>query len=134
MDVHTKARRSYNMSRIKNSDTKPELIVRKLCHSMGYRFRLHQKSLSGRPDLVFARHRVVMFVNGCFWHRHKCKYGARLPKTNTEFWQNKLDGNKIRDHRNWRRLRAQGWRVAVIWECQTRDQNRLLTQLHRIFS
>ena len=119
-DVHSKAQRSFNMSRIRGKDTKPEMIVRSLVHQMGYRFRLHRKDLPGRPDLVLPRHRKIIFVHGCFWHMHRCRYGRVVPKTNTQFWQDKRRGNVERDRRNAAALRKAGWQVLTIWECWTR--------------
>jgi DNA mismatch endonuclease, patch repair protein len=131
-DVHSPEQRSFNMSRIRSRDTKPEMIVRSLVHQMGYRFRLHKKGLPGTPDLVLAAHRKVIFVHGCFWHMHRCRYGKVSPATNTEFWQNKRGGNVTRDQRNRRQLRAAGWSVLVIWECWTRDiEGQLLPRLQR---
>ena len=121
------------MSKIKGKDTKPELLVRRLTHRLGYRYRLHRKSLPGRPDLVFGPRRKVIFVHGCFWHRHEdsdCKL-ARLPKSRLDFWLPKLEANKERDERNIFELRKLGWDVLVIWECQTRNEDemeRLVTQ------
>ena len=110
-----------DMSRIHSKDTQPELRVRSLLHRMGFRFRLHRKDLPGSPDIVLPKHGLVIFVHGCFWHRHeKCK-GASQPKTHMEFWQAKLERNMRRDQINERRLVALGWRVLTIWECQTRD-------------
>lgn len=120
-DVHSKAQRSFNMSRIRGKDTKPELIVRSLVHQLGYRFRLHRRDLPGRPDLVLPRHRKVIFVHGCYWHRHRCRYGRVRAKTNAEFWNAKLQANVERDRRNIRKLRKDDWSVLVIWECWTRD-------------
>jgi DNA mismatch endonuclease (patch repair protein) len=111
------------MSLIRHKDTKPELRVRRLFHAAGLRYRLHDKRLPGRPDIVFSSRRIVVFVHGCFWHRHPdraCKL-ARLPKTRLDFWLPKLDGNARRDARNIEALEADGWRVVVVWECQTRD-------------
>ncbi len=119
-DVHTPEQRSFNMSRIRNRDTKPEKVVRSLAHSMGYRFRLHRKDLPGRPDLVFPARRKVIFVHGCFFHMHTCRYGMVTPRTNAEFWQNKRLSNVERDKRNIAALEQAGWQVLVIWECQTR--------------
>ena len=131
-DVHSPEQRSFNMSRIRSRDTKPEMIVRSLVHQMGYRFRLHVKGLPGTPDLVLASHRKVIFVHGCFWHMHRCRYGRVTPATNTEFWQNKRGGNVTRDQRNRRLLKAAGWSVLVIWECWTRDiEGQLLPRLQR---
>lgn len=106
------------MSGIKGTNTRPELIVRQYLHSQGFRYRLHVKELPGRPDLVFSRFRTVVFVHGCFWHQHKgCKY-ATMPATNPEFWSQKLQANCARDMLNEEKLRALGWKVLVIWECQ----------------
>ena len=129
-DVHSKAQLSFNMSRIRGKDTKPEMIVRSLVHQMGFRFRLHRKDLPGKPDLVLPRHNKVIFVHGCFWHMHWCRYGRVVPKTNTEFWQNKRIGNVERDRRNIRKLRRVGWKTLVIWECWTRDvENKVIPRL-----
>ena len=108
------------MGRIRGRDTKPELIVRRIVHRLGFRYRLHRKDLPGRPDIVIAKHRAVIFVHGCFWHRHPgCKY-AYTPKTRVEFWSNKLDGNVARDKRNEIALSECGWRTMVVWECETK--------------
>lgn len=120
MDVLTPEQRKLNMSRIRNKDTRPEIIVRSLVHGLGYRFRLHVKSLLGKPDLVFASQRKIIFVHGCYWHMHKCKYGRVTPKTNAEFWQNKRSGNVERDRKNLALLRKDGWQVFVVWECWLR--------------
>lgn len=121
VDVHSPQQRSYNMSRIRGKDTRPEMIVRSLVHQMGFRFRLHRKDLPGKPDLVLPRHERVIFVHGCFWHMHRCRYGRVTPKTNAEFWQAKREGNVARDRRNRRKLKAAGWQVLTIWECWTKD-------------
>ena len=118
VDVHTKQQRSYNMSRIKGKDTKPEMVIRSLVHRLGYRFRLHRKDLPGKPDLVLPRHKKVIFVHGCYWHLHNCKYGRVAPKTNAIFWKDKREGNKERDRKNIAALKKLGWGVLVIWECQ----------------
>ena len=108
------------MSRIRGKDTKPELLVRRLVHRMGYRFRLHRPDLPGKPDLVFAGRRKVIFVHGCFWHRHsECSKGRSFPSSSQEFWRSKLDGNVTRDRLSVRALEELGWRALVIWECQT---------------
>ncbi|MDG1897867.1 MAG: DNA mismatch endonuclease Vsr [Fuerstiella sp.] len=120
-DVHSPEQRSYNMSRIRNKDTKPELIVRSLVHQMGCRFRLHCKDLPGKPDLVLPRHRKIIFVHGCFWHMHRCRYGRVTPKTNAEFWLEKRTANVERDRRIPKQLRRAGWQTLVIWECWTRE-------------
>ncbi len=131
VDVLTKKQRSFNMSRIRGKDTKPEIIVRKIVHRLGYRFRLHQRNLPGCPDIVLARHRKVIFVHGCFWHMHKCRYGKVKPATNAKFWQSKREGNVARDKRNLRKLRKEGWKVLVIWECQTRNIDKLTEKLQK---
>ena len=118
-DRLTKACRSWNMSCIRGKDTKPELVVRSLLHRMGYRFRLHGKGLPGRPDIVLARHRAVVFVHGCFWHRHRGCKNCTTPTSNREFWVKKLEGNAARDRLSHRALVRLGWRVAFVWECET---------------
>lgn len=117
-DVLTTDQRRYCMSRIRGKDTKPELVVRRMVHALGYRYRLHRRDLPGCPDLVFPSRRKVVFVHGCFWHRHRCKYGQVNPATRPEFWERKLAGNKVRDARNRRELRRLGWQVLIVWECQ----------------
>jgi len=102
------------------------MIVRSLVHQMGFRYRLHQKGLPGTPDLVLPAHRKMIFVHGCFWHMHCCRYGKVKPATNAEFWSNKRRGNVIRDRRNRRRLRTAGWSILVVWECWTKDIDRKL--------
>ena len=122
MDSFNSAHRSWNMSRIKSRDTSPELKVRSILHRMGYRFRLHRKDLPGKPDIVLPKYRAVIFVHGCFWHRHfDCKY-AYTPKSNIEFWEKKFSKNIERDLRNKRLLQEQGWSVIVVWECQVNKQ------------
>ena len=115
--------RSRNMSRIRSINTKAELIVRQAAHALGYRFRLYRKELPGRPDLVFPSRRVVLFVNGCFWHRHARCRRAATPKSRTDFWRNKFRRTVERDQRVAEALTALGWRVSVIWECQTLRRN-----------
>lgn len=129
-DVHNRQQRSFNMSRIRGADTKPERIVRSLVHQLGFRFRLHRRDLPGCPDLVLPAHRRIIFVHGCFWHMHRCRYGRVTPATNAEFWEAKRRGNVERDRRNLVRLRRDGWRVLVVWECWTRDiEGKLLPRL-----
>ena len=119
-DIVDSKRRSAMMARVRSRDTVPELAVRRIAHGMGLRFRLHRKDLPGRPDLVFPRHRVVVFVHGCFWHRHDgCRY-ASTPKSRISFWTKKLAANVHRDARQQAALRALGWRVLIIWECESR--------------
>ncbi|MFM9865606.1 MAG: very short patch repair endonuclease [Micropepsaceae bacterium] len=120
-DKLTKARRSRNMAAIRSKDMKPERIVRSLVHKLGYRFRLHRKDLPGKPDLVFPAKRKVIFVHGCFWHQHSKKScaDARLPKSNTSYWHQKLAANVARDRKAQTQLRQTGWAVLTIWECET---------------
>jgi DNA mismatch endonuclease (patch repair protein) len=133
MDTISRTRRSWNMSRIKGKDTSPELIVRSVLHSMGYRFRLHVKTLPGRPDVVLPKWRTVIFVHGCFWHRHEgCKF-AYTPKSRLEFWLKKFDENVKRDAMQRAKLKAAGWKVRVVWECQTGDREALRKRLARMF-
>ena len=124
-DVHNKEQRSRNMAAIKSKNTKPEIRVRSLLHSLGYRFRLHKKVLPGKPDIVLAKHRLAIFVHGCFWHCHKCRYGRVTPATRPEFWAAKRGGNVARDKMKKKALEKLGWRVSTIWECQTRDDETL---------
>ena len=122
-DVHSKKTRSYNMSKISGKNTKPEILVRRYLHSKGFRFRLHSKSLIGKPDIVLPKYRTVVFVHGCFWHSHQgCKY-FKLPKTRTEFWANKLAQNKIRDIQVAKALTGSGWNVYEVWECELKAHN-----------
>ena len=128
-DVHSPAQRSFNMSRIRGRDTHPELVVRRILHAAGLRYRLHGKALPGKPDLVFASARAVVFVHGCFWHMHDCKYGKPAPATNKTFWAEKRRGNVDRDLRNRAQLEHEGWKVFEVWECDTRDPETLQTKL-----
>jgi DNA mismatch endonuclease, patch repair protein len=121
MDTLTKAERSARMSMIKRRDSKVEVQVRRLIHSLGYRFRLHDSGLPGTPDLVFSARRKVVFVHGCFWHRHNRCELARLPKSRLDFWVPKLEANRLRDIRHRAALTRMGWRSLVIWECEMRD-------------
>lgn len=111
------------MSKIKSTDTKPELLVRKYLFSRGLRYRLHDNRLPGKPDLVFPKFKTAVFVNGCFWHRHNCKF-ATTPKTNTEFWKKKFEKNIFRDQKNYSLLREEGWEVIVVWECELRKDSK----------
>ena len=129
MDVLTKQQRQRNMRAIRGRDTRPEMFVRRLVHSMGYRYRLHGRGLPGRPDLVFASRKKVLFVHGCFWHRHRCKYGRVVPATRRRFWLEKLQKNVVRDRRVRRQLRALGWESLTIWECQLKQQDRLSNRM-----
>ncbi len=128
-DVHTSEQRSRNMAAIRSKDTKPEMIVRRIVHRLGFRFRLHRRDLPGTPDLVFPRLRKVINVHGCYWHMHTCRWGCVTPKTNAEFWLSKRTGNTKRDRRNARALRRDGWQVLTVWECQLKNRDRLVTRL-----
>jgi DNA mismatch endonuclease (patch repair protein) len=119
MDTLSRQERSQRMSLVRSKDTKPEKRVRHLVYALGYRYRLHYKHLPGCPDLVFPSRRAAIFVHGCFWHQHWCDMGNRMPKSRLSFWRPKLEGNKKRDANFCRQLRRVGWRVLVIWECQT---------------
>ena len=123
--------RSYNMSRIRSRDTTPELAVRSMIHRLGYRFRLHGAELPGKPDIVLARHRKIVFVHGCFWHAHGCRVGGTGPKSNRAYWRPKLVRNKQRDRMHVAALRRQGWRVLIVWECWTRNPKTLERRLRR---
>ena len=130
MDVLARVQRSRNMAAIRGKDTRPERSIRRLLHTMGYRYVLHDRRLPGRPDLVFPRRRKVIFVHGCFWHmHHECKYGRVVPATNAEFWHKKRVGNVDRDARAMRALAAQGWHALVTWECEIRDIDSLARRL-----
>ena len=122
-------RRSENMRRIKSKGMKPELIVRTMVHRMGYRYRLHTRDLPGKPDLVFRPRKKIIDVRGCFWHRHRGCREAHLPKSRTDYWFPKLARNAERDKANCKQLRALGWRVLVVWECEVDDAKRLSTKL-----
>lgn len=124
MDIKSPQARSYNMSQIKSKDTKPEEIVRKFLFSKGYRYRKNDKRYPGKPDIVLPKYRCVIFVNGCFWHKHEgCKYFV-WPKSNSDFWKAKINANIERDKLNYASLTQQGWNIITIWECQLRPTNR----------
>lgn len=132
-DIVSSEHRSRIMSMIKGKNTKPEMIVRSVCHELGLRFRLHRKDLPGKPDLVFPKHRLCIFVHGCFWHRHPdCKY-AYTPKSRIEFWLPKLDKNVERDLHAQKTLLSLGWRVLVIWECDTKNRDFLRKEIQKTF-
>ena len=120
---------SERMARIRKTNTKPELVVRRLLHRLGYRFRLYSKDLPGSPDIVFSRRQKVIFVHGCFWHRHNCSLGLRTPKANQHYWVPKLARNKERDSLTLRRLAELGWDVEIVWECEVADIDALATRL-----
>ncbi len=136
MDVHDKNTRSYNMSRIRNKDTKPEMLVRKFLHSQGFRYRLHVKDLPGKPDIVLPKYKTVIFINGCFWHGHDgCKYFV-APKTRTEWWLSKINKNKMNDIENNNKLINLGWKIITVFECQLKPQKQeksllmIINELH----
>lgn len=134
-DKISKERRSWNMSRIKGKDTSPERIVRSILHRLRFRFRLHGQNLPGRPDIVLPKYRTVVFVNGCFWHCHRRCKKAAVPKTRSAWWRRKLEGNVARDSLKKQALRKLGWRVLVVWECETKNvktSQRLQRRLARI--
>lgn len=128
VDNRTPESRSALMARIGSKNTAPELTVRRLLHGLGYRFRLHRRDLPGTPDIVLPSRRKAIFVHGCFWHGHGCRIG-KPPKSRSEFWGPKLDRNKARDEENCEALRREGWDVAVVWQCETKDKEALVGQL-----
>lgn len=133
MDTLTPEERSQRMSLVRGKDTKPELTVRRLVHGMGYRYRLHGKGLPGKPDMVFGRRRKVIFIHGCFWHRHpnpNCRL-ARMPKSRLDFWRTKLEHNRKRDRENQDRLRKLGWDCFVIWECELKNRDAIAKRVRR---
>jgi DNA mismatch endonuclease (patch repair protein) len=130
-DVFTMEKRSWIMSRVKGLDTKPELLVRSFVHRMGFRFRVHRRDLPGKPDIVMPRHGKVIFVHGCFWHGHTRCPRSKRPTTNMSFWNRKLDRNIKRDKLCRRKLCSMGWKVLVIWQCETRRPEKLLGKLER---
>jgi DNA mismatch endonuclease (patch repair protein) len=132
-DVHTPEIRSRNMAAIRSRDTKPEIAVRRIVHRLGYRFRLTSR-LPGRPDLVLPRHRKVIFVHGCFWHMHDCRFGRVVPRTRSEFWTAKRLSNVERDRRALRELEEHGWEVLIIWECSLKNPIAVTSQLIRFLT
>jgi DNA mismatch endonuclease, patch repair protein len=141
-DVHDKKTRSFNMSQIRSSNTKPELLVRKFLHANGFRYSLHKKTLPGKPDIALPKHKTVIFVHGCFWHGHSnlsgrpagCKYFV-VPKTRTKWWLNKIAANKANDEKAVKELRKKGWKVITVWECKlkpTKAQKTLSSLLSKI--
>ncbi|MPS68789.1 MAG: DNA mismatch endonuclease Vsr [Novosphingobium sp.] len=135
-DTLTAPERATRMALIRSRDTKPEMIVRRLLHSLGFRYRLHAKELPGKPDVVFRSRRKVIFVHGCFWHRHDdpaCKL-ARLPKSRLDFWIGKLEANRARDLANVEKLEKMGWKVAIVWKCELRDREQLGNRLERFIT
>lgn len=133
-DTFSPEKRSAIMRAVLSQNTTPELAVRKIVHRLGFRFRLHRADLPGKPDLVLPKWRKVIFVHGCFWHQHSCKRGNRTPKTRVEYWQKKLSGNRRRDRRNRDQLKRLGWSVLVVWECQTKNVEKLTQRLIRFLT
>lgn len=131
VDTVDKDTRSRIMARVRGKDTRPEMVVRRLVFGSGYRYRLHDRSLPGRPDLVFPGRRKVIFVHGCFWHGHDCPRGSRLPKANADYWRMKVERNRERDAANAAKLEAEGWSVLVIWECQLGNDEQTISHLRR---
>ena len=128
-DVHTTEQRSFNMSRIRSSNTKPEMLVRKFLHANGYRYKLHDKTLPGKPDIVLPKYHTVIFVHGCFWHGHSnCKYFV-VPKTRTQWWTDKINRNKTNDEKAIKALKKDGWKVIEIWECRLK-----ITKVEKTFT
>ncbi|RME09820.1 MAG: DNA mismatch endonuclease Vsr [Bacteroidetes bacterium] len=123
-DVHSKETRSRNMAAVSGKNTKPELLIRKALHRRGFRYRLHDKNLPGKPDIVLPKYRAVIFVHGCFWHQHDCHL-FKWPSTRSEFWHSKIEGNRSRDIEVVRQLKLAGWRVLTVWECAVKGKTRL---------
>ncbi|MDI9597566.1 MAG: DNA mismatch endonuclease Vsr [Atribacterota bacterium] len=134
VDHITKEKRSWNMRQIKSRDTKPEILVRSILHSLGYRFRIHKKNLPGNPDIVLPKHKTVIFVNGCFWHQHPNCNRANIPKTNEGYWHPKLIKNIERDRIAHKALSDLGWNVVIIWECMLKDREKLIDFILRNLS
>lgn len=130
MDVMTKEERSRRMSLVRSKDTKPELLVRRLVHRLGYRYRLHRKDLPGRPDMVFPSRKKIIFVHGCFWHGHECKVG-HIPRSRLDYWVQKITRNNERDRSTLRRLRRRRWKCLVLWECQLRELEKITARIIR---
>jgi len=136
-DVHDKITRSYNMSRIRATNTKPELLVRKFLHAQGFRYKLHDKTIPGKPDLVLPKYKTVIFIHGCFWHGHiDCKYFV-VPKTRTDWWLNKINTNRSNDTKAIKALKKEGWKIITIWECDLKPakvEKKLLTLLRKLLN
>ena len=128
-DIFSEEQRSYVMSRVGSKNTKPELIVRSYLHRLGFRFKIHEKRLPGRPDVVLPKHRCVVFVNGCFWHRHKGCPRATMPSTRVDFWQSKFERNIARDQKNLSLLKKAKWKVCLVWECEIDKTSRRTKKL-----
>lgn len=134
VDKITPEHRSWNMSRVRSKDTKPEKKIRSLIHAMGFRFRKNVKTLPGNPDIVFPKYKTVIFVHGCFWHQHHGCKKSHIPKSNIEFWTEKLGKNVVRDVKHQKELEEAGWKVIVIWECEIKEENGLIEKLKNVFS
>lgn len=134
MDNLTVNQRSRLMRRVREKDTGPEMVVRRIAHRMGYRYQLHRADLPGKPDLVFVRRAKIIFVHGCFWHGHRCRRGQNRPASNIAYWSAKLDRNKARDRRNASQLRRQGWSILVLWECELGKSQRIEDRLARFLN
>lgn len=134
MDSISPDKRSWVMSRVRNKDTGPEKKARSLLHRMGYRFRLHKRDLPGNPDIVLPKYNAVIFVHGCFWHRHDCKCGNRMPKSRVKFWNDKLEGNRKSDKLIQEALKERGWKVFVVWECMLKDEAALRAELTKFLT
>ena len=134
MDNLTARQRSETMRRVRSVDTSPELSLRRFLHRLGYRYRLHHSALPGKPDLVFPSRRKIIFVHGCFWHGHACPAGQNRPASNTGYWGAKLARNQARDRKHARTLRALGWRVMVVWECQLANLDRIADRITRFLN
>lgn len=130
-DVHSREQRRRNMSRVRSKDTGPELLLRRLLFALGYRYRLHTKDLPGKPDVVFASRRKVIFVHGCFWHVHACSAGRSTPETNAQFWHAKRRANVIRDVQVLDALQGSGWQVLVIWQCELKKPKMIARRAKR---
>lgn len=134
MDILNKVQRSARMASVRQKNTAPELAVRKILHGLGYRYRLHCRSLPGTPDIVFSKRRAVIFVHGCFWHAHAGCSRATVPSARRAYWTEKFAANVARDTSNARRLRRLGWRVSVVWSCEIRDEEKLIARLQRFLA
>ena len=130
-DRISRKKRSWNMSQIKGKNTKPELTVRKYLYHRGFRYRLHNKNLIGKPDISIKKYKIAIFINGCYWHRHGCKM-TTTPKTNTDFWKNKFKENVKRDKNNYKTLKELGWHVIIIWECEVNKSEHLEKMVHAL--
>lgn len=133
-DIKTKEQRSYNMSRVRSTETKPEQILRSALHKAGFRFRKNVKDLPGKPDIVLPKYKTVVFMHGCFWHGHLGCKKAKLPATQTEFWKTKIEGNIERDKQSILLLQKQSWRIAIIWECAIKNKHALSETTERLVS